>query len=260
MKDKTLGFIGGGRIARILLGRFLATGSEFRDIVVSDSNDAALARLRKIDPNVRISPGDNRAPASCDIVFLALHPPACPAALDEIKETLKSDAILVSLAPKLTLARLQESLRGFGRLVRLIPNAPAIVGAGFNPVSFSKDLGDDEKRGLAGIFAVLGDCPEVPETTLEAYAVLAAMGPTYFWFQWRELARLAESFGLAPEDAARALEKMLDGAARAYFHSGLAPDEVMDLIPVKPLGEDEEGIRKIYRMKLDSLYQKLKAP
>jgi len=259
MKDKTLGFIGGGRIVRILLERFRAEGLEFREIVVSDTSEAALDRLRETFLGVRVSPGDNRAPSSCDFVFLALHPPACPAALDGIKGTMKPDAILVSLAPKLTLARLKESLGGFGRLVRMIPNAPAIVGAGFNPVSFSNDLGDDEKRGLAGIFAALGDCPEVPETTLEAYAVIAAMGPTYFWFQWRELARLAESFGLAPEEASRALEKMLDGATRAYFHSGLAPDEVMDLIPVKPLGEDEESIREIYRTKLEALYLKLKA-
>ncbi len=53
---------------------------------------------------------------------------------------LASDAVVVSLAPVLTLARLSEMLGGFGRLVRVLPNAPSLVGAGFNPVAFADDL------------------------------------------------------------------------------------------------------------------------
>jgi len=259
MTNKTLGFIGGGRVVRILLEGFRAKNIEFPEIVVTDTNEEALARLREIFPGISAQTQDNRAPASCDIVFLALHPPACPAALDGIKETLKPDSVLVSLAPKLTMARLTEKLGGFERLVRMIPNAPSIIGRGFNPLAFSNAFADDEKRSLADIFAALGDCPEVPETALEAYAVIAAMGPTYFWFQWRELGRLAESFGLAPEESALALKKMLGGSIQAYFESGLTPEQVMDLVPVKPLGEDEESIRNIYRSKLETLFQKLKA-
>ena len=81
---------------------------------------------------------------------------------------------------------------------------------------------------------------------MEAYAIVTAMGPTYLWFQWQELRNLAESFGMTSEEAERGVAEMIAGAAKTLFESGMAADEVMDLIPVKPLGEEEATIRTMY--------------
>lgn len=259
MKDPmSLGFIGGGRVTRIILGGFLKKGKEFAEIVVSDVNEEALTRIRALHPGVRTILADNRVPAACDLVFLALHPPACGAALDEIKGILKPDAVLVSLAPKVTIARISEKLGGFSRVARMIPNAPSIVGAGYNPITYPPGLKNQEWAAISGVLAALGECPEVPEKDLEAYAILAAMGPTYFWFQWEELESLGTGFGLSSEDARKALAAMVGGAEKAYFESGLPSGEVMDLIPVKPLKDDEEDIKSKYRLRLNPLYEKIK--
>jgi pyrroline-5-carboxylate reductase len=85
--------------------------------------------------------------------------------------------------------------------------------------------------------------------------VIAAMGPTYFWFQWHALRELAESFGLPAPD--RALRAMLDGAVRTFFDAGLTPEEVLDLVPVKPLAEREGQILQAYREVLPALHAKL---
>ncbi|MDW7760190.1 MAG: NAD(P)-binding domain-containing protein [Acidobacteriota bacterium] len=258
MINKSLGFIGGGRVTRIILEGFHRKGIEFPEVVASDIDPAALARIRDIFPGIRTAHNDNTAPAGCDLVFLALHPPACPAVLDEIKGSLKPGAALVSLAPKITMDRMSERLGGFSRIARMIPNAPSIVGAGYNPVVFSPALGREEREHLHSLFSALGECPEVPEKDLEAYAVLAAMGPTYFWFQWEELEALGAGFGLDREVLRKALSAMIEGAGRTYFSSGLAGPEVMDLIPVKPLKDDEEGIRDAFRKRLVPLYEKIR--
>jgi pyrroline-5-carboxylate reductase len=259
MKDPmSLGIIGGGRVTRIILEGFRKKGNEFAEIVVSDVSEEALARIRALHPGARTILADNRAPAACDLVFLALHPPACGAVLDEIKGVLRPDAVLVSLAPKLTIARISESLGGFSRVGRMIPNAPSIVGAGYNPITYPPGLENHEWASISGVLAALGECPEVPEKDLEAYAVLTAMGPTYFWFQWEELERLGTGFGLSSEDARKALAAMAGGAAKAYFGSGHSAAEVMDLVPVKPLKDDEEDIRSRYRSRLNPLYEKIK--
>jgi len=104
----------------------------------------------------------------------------------------------------------------------------------------------------------LGDCPEVDESKLEAYAVLTGMGPTYFWFQLVELLELGKSFGLTEEEIADGLKKMLVGAAKTLFESGLSPEEVQDLIPAKPLKDEEPQIRAAYRQKLEAMFQRLK--
>ena len=258
MTPQSLGFIGGGRVTRIILEGFRRKGIEIPEVVASDIDPASLERLQERSPGIRTSPGDNKAPAACDVVFLALHPPACPGALDEIKGSLKPGAVLISLAPKITAARISERLGGFARVARMIPNAPSIVGAGYNPIAFAPVLTRDEQEELRAFLSALGECPVVPEQDLEAYAVLAAMGPTYFWFQWEELEALGVGFGLDREALRNALSAMVAGAAHSYFDSGLGAGEVMDLIPVKPLKEDEEDIRSRFRQRLVPLYEKIK--
>jgi pyrroline-5-carboxylate reductase len=84
------------------------------------------------------------------------------------------------------------------------------------------------------------------------------MGPTYFWFQFYELEELGKTFGMTQKEVKESLVKMLTGTLKTMTDSGLSPSEVMDLIPVKPLGEEEANIRNMYRTKPQGLYGKLK--
>ncbi len=259
MAAKTVGFIGGGRVTRIILGGLERAGQLPPRVVVSDPNIEVLNKLKERFPAIQIAPGDNQAPASQELVFISLHPPAMSAVLGEIKPCLHPDTLLISLAPKLSIVKLSASLDGFSRIVRMIPNAPSIIGRGYNPVAFSPSLTVAEKETVASLFRALGEFPEVAEDKLEAYAILAAMGPTYLWFQLYELQTIAESFGLTTEETQTGIAHMVAGAVDTMVQSGLSPTEVMDLIPVRPLGEDEGTIKSIYHTRLEALFAKLKS-
>lgn len=258
MKIKSLGFIGGGRITGIILEGLDRKDKRPERVFVSETNPEVLSKLTDRFPKIKTSAGDVKGPAGAAMVFIALHPPAVPGSLGDIKENLKKDTIVVSLAPKLSLAQLSAGLGGFDRIVRMIPNAPSVVNKGFNPAAFSPAFSGEEKKEIRKFFEILGDCPEVKEEDLEAYAILTAMGPTYLWFQIEELKALGLSFGLSTKEAEKALAKMVKGAVKTLFESKRTPAEVMDLVPLKPIGEDEEAIRNIYRTKLKGLYAKLK--
>jgi pyrroline-5-carboxylate reductase len=258
MLKKTIGFIGGGRITRIILNGLRRAGQMPERVVVSDTNGAELNALKADFPNIAIALNDNRSAAANDLVFAALHPPVFKEIFGQIASSLKPDAVLISLAPKLTFATLAEGLGGFQRIVRMNPNAPSIVNSGHNPVAFAPVFTPSEKGEMKGIFQLLGACPEVPEEQIEAYAVLTAMGPTYLWFQLYELADLGKSFGLTTEAVESGIANMVRGAVSTMFESGLSPMQVMDLVPTKPLGEEEENIKNIYRTKLSAMYAKLK--
>jgi len=258
MPQKTMGFVGGGRITRIILEALGRKRMLPATVIVSDVSGDALQRLRERFPKVQTVQGDNARAAGQDIVFLALHPPAVAGGLEEIKAALKPGAVLVSLAPRFTIQALSEGLGGFDRIVRMIPNAPSIVGEGYNPVAFGPGISREEKTALSKLFKKLGGCPEVDEDKLEAYALITAAGPTYIWFQLFELFELGKSFGLTDKQAWKGIKKMLKGAVETVDESGLSPEEVMDLVPMKPLGEEEAVIRNAYRTKLTGLYRKLK--
>lgn len=259
MSDKTMGFIGGGRVTRTMLGGFKRGGTMPRRVVVSDPNVDVLKNLKAEFPETDLDLDGNRLAAATDLVFLALHPPVLKEILAEIAPFLKPGAVVISLAPKVPLTALSEALGGYQRIVRTIPNAPSIVNRGHNPVAFSPAFSAAEKADLASVLQSLGTCPEVPEEQLEAYAVLTAMGSTYLWFQLYELINLGESFGLGPQAVRDGIADMVTGAVATMVESGLKPAQVMDLVPVKPLGDDEAMIRELYRNKLTALHAKLKS-
>jgi pyrroline-5-carboxylate reductase len=257
MSNKTIGFIGGGRITRIVLEGWTRAGKLPVSITVSDPNADSLAKLKARYPAISITP-ENARVAAGDIVFLAVHPPVMADTASGIKGVLKPTALVVSLAPKLTIAKLSGLLGGFARLARVIPNAPSVVNFGFEPVAFAPVLSAADKAEITNLLAPLGQCLEVTEDKLEAYAVLTAMGPTFLWFQLQALREVVASFGLSEAEIAPALKRMVCGAARTLLESGLTAAEVMDLIPVKPLGEMEAQVSEMYRTRLPGIYQKIK--
>lgn len=258
MKQRSLGFIGGGRITQIILEGFKNKDYWPGKVIVSDKDADVLEKLKAKFPKVVCHHNDNGKAATPDIVFFALHPPVIGSVLPEIKGQLQSKTVLISLAPKVNMTALSEGLGGFTRIVRMIPNAPSVMNRGYNPLSFSSTFDEKEKKDLLSFLKVLGDCPEVMEEKLEAYAILTAMGPTYFLFQLHELRKLGESFGLTPREAQKGLTKMLKGTMKTLFESGLTFDQAADLIPVKPIADGEEYIKALYREKLAGLYNKLK--
>ncbi|WCJ59386.1 NAD(P)-binding domain-containing protein [Fontisphaera persica] len=257
MHHQSVGFIGGGRITRIFLSGWQKAGKLPERVVVSDVHAEVLSRLNTAHPAVQIT-ADNAAAAAQDLVFLAVHPPVMVEVLNGIRAALRPEAVVVSLAPKFTLGRLRELLGGFGRLARVIPNAPSLMGLGYNPMVFAAELGAAERAEIAAWLEPLGEHPEVAEEKLEAYALLSAMGPTYFWFQWQALREVALGLGLTEGEIVPAMKRMVCGGARTLLESGLSPAEVMDLIPVKPLAEMEAQVTELYRTRLPALHQKIK--
>jgi pyrroline-5-carboxylate reductase len=222
MTKKTVGFVGGGRVARIFLEGWRRANALPENVVVSDCNAETLAKLKGRFPKIETAPGSSVAAASQDIVFLAVHPPVMGEVAGGIKDALKPGALVVSLAPKFTIAKLAALLGGFDRLARVIPNAPSVVNFGFNPVAFGPALTPEEKAQLTDLLAPLGECPEVAEPKLEGYALLTGMGPTYLWFQLQALREVAAGVRSGRSRGDPGPEA--DGVRRGANPAGVGPD------------------------------------
>ena len=254
---RSIGFVGGGQIARILLGGW-KLGRALPEVVrVSDPGADSLEKLvasprgREVRRGQR-SPGflRHRLPG----VAADRHPgrprrdPGAPSA----------HATLVSLAPKVPLAKISELAGGIRNVARVIPNAPSIVGEGYNPVACSGNIKPEDTRET--------DFPLARPRKM-------SRGPRGLPGSVRDAHRHGTDLPLvstrrndAPRGnvrvgrrrkAAEATYRMAAGAAKTLRESGLSPEEVIDLVPVKPLSGDEEIIREIYRSRLSPLYRKL---
>lgn len=255
---KTIGFIGGGRITRILLNGFKNANVSFETIHVYDTNEIVLNALKANYPRIETSVNDSSKAASSDWVFLALHPPVMMETLTALKNSIKKEALVVSLAPKITIDKIKTVIPDVPNLARMNPNAGSYVNKGYNPVCFAPTAEKRIVNEFREIFEKLGKAPVVTENQIEAYAMISAMGHTYFWYQLQQLKVLGISFGLSESEANETISEMLRGTSETLFKSGLDYAEVIDLVPVKPMAEHENTIRDLYKTCLTGLYQKIK--
>jgi pyrroline-5-carboxylate reductase len=256
MKSKSLGFIGGGRVTKILLQGFKNKNIQFSKVVITDTNPVVLTNLKKQFPEIESA--DVYDAAGQDLVFISLHPPVIMDTLELIKENVKEDAIVISLAPKINLTKLSSKLGHVKNIARLIPNATSYINEGYNQLSFASDFDPSQKSSILDLLKNLGNTFEVSEEKLESYAIMSAMLPTYFWFQWRELTEIGEKIGLSENESKESINNTIIASLNLMYRSGLKPEEVIDLIPVKPIGEQEPLIIEIYQSKLIGLFEKIK--
>ncbi len=253
MKTNALGFIGGGRTTKIFLNAFTNAEVELQSVVVYDSNPEVLAALKVQFPFIET--GELLHAASQPTVFIALHPPVIMETLDKIAEVISEETELISLAPKITIEKMASKVSS-KCIARMIPNATSYINEGYNPIAFAPEMEKEDRKEIKKLLKPLGKTIETDESKLEGYAIVSAMLPTYFWFQIQELEKIAQQCGLSEEEAAKTVKATLKRAIKTYYNSGLSPAEVMDLIPVKPIGEHETKIREIYQIKLMGLFGK----
>ncbi|MFO7672035.1 MAG: NAD(P)-binding domain-containing protein [Bacteroidales bacterium] len=256
MKTTTLGFIGGGRITKIFLQAFQNKSLGFKSVLVYEPNPSVASGLKAQFPEITIT-GSQLEPAQQDLVFLAVHPPVMMETLNTIKEVVKAESMVVSLAPKFSIGKIAGLLQT-KLIARMIPNATSYINKGYNPVCFHNSFSEEDKNRLMQWFKKLGKTIEVEESMLEGYAMVSAMLPTYFWFQWKKMEEIALQMGFEEAEAKKVIRNTLKRSMQLYYKSSLTPEEVMDLIPVKPIGEHEDEIKEIYDKRILGLYEKIR--
>jgi pyrroline-5-carboxylate reductase len=253
---QSVGFIGGGRITKILLQAFSNKDVWFSKVVVTDPNPDVTSKLKQLYPFISVD--GLSAAASQDIIFISLHPPVIPDTLEILKKDVRANATVISLAPKISISKIASKLEQVKNIARLIPNATSYMNDGYNPVCFSQEFGSTDKNSILDLLKNLGHTFEVAEEKLESYAIISAMLPTYFWFQWNCMEEIGIKTGLTSAEAEAAVHQTLLAAINLMYNSELKPEEVIDLIPVKPIGEHETQISEIYRTRLLSLFEKIR--
>lgn len=252
------GFIGAGRVTRFMIQAMIRAGGDPRRVAVDDTDPLAIQTTLGRFPDVERR-GAAEIAASSEILFLAVHPPAIEAVLRAVAPSVGPETAVISLAPRCPIDALASMLPPGVLVARVIPNAPAALGRGFNPAAFADPAGARSRELLARL-SFLGDLPVVPEPQLEAWALVTGMGPTYFWFQMLLLERIATRLGIDQPLARKGIAATLEGSAALLASGTKEAREVLDLVPIHPLREDEGRIGEIYEARLGALFSKLSVP
>ncbi len=198
-----IAFIGGGNMARAIVGGLVARGIRADDIRVIEVDAAARARLeRELHVSVAAAPGPELAFA--DIVLFAVKPQQMREAATATAAHL-ADPLVISIAAGIRLDDLARWLDGRQRLVRAMPNTPALVHAGITGLHAAESVSADDREAAEGLLAAVGATVWFErERDLDAVTAVSGSGPAYVFYAMEALERAARELGIA-EGAARSL-------------------------------------------------------
>lgn len=222
----TIGFLGAGNMAgaivRAIAARRLAPPESLIVLDIDATKTAALAA----ETGARVAESAEALLDASRTVVLATKPQDLPRALEALAPRVRPDHLLVSIAAGLPCARLEAILPAGARLVRVMPNTPAMVGEGVAGVAPGAAATAEDVAAVVALFGAVGIAAEVPESHLDAVTALSGSGPAYV-FRFMELMQAAgEELGLAPELARDFTLRTFLGAARLAVESSDPPGEL----------------------------------
>ena len=236
-----IAFLGGGNMAAALIGGLVAKGTDARSISVVEVSPVARERLAARYP-VHIATAPDAAMQRAEVLILAVKPQDAKAALASISV---SKQLVISIAAGVTLGALSRWLGGHRKLVRCMPNTPALIGAGIAGLYALPEVSAEERRTAESILGAVGEAVWVPEERLlDPVTAVSASGPAYVFWMMEQLAASGEKLGL-PSDVSRklALHTIL-GAAKLAASSSEPPATLRKNVTSK--GGTTEAALKVF--------------
>jgi pyrroline-5-carboxylate reductase len=243
MMKKKIAFVGGGQMAEAIIGGLLAG-----QVCRADSlwvTDPVAARRDRLKSQFGVHVGDNNRQAVewADVVVLAVKPQTLPEVLQEIGASL-ADRLVVSIVAGATLRSISEQASGAKKVIRAMPNTPALVREGMTALASGSGVSDGELQVVRRIFEAVGRVIPVEERLMDAVTGLSGSGPAYVFQAIEALADGGVKMGLPRQTAELLAAQTVFGAAKLVLESGEHPAKLKDRV-ASPGGTTIAGLHQL---------------
>lgn len=237
-----LGFIGCGNMAVAMIGGITANGiCSAEDIFASDTYAPALEKARD-QLQIKVS-GDNKTVVNeADILFLAVKPQYYEAVINEIKDCIQDNQIIVTIAPGKTLDWLSKTFGRSLKIIRCMPNTPALVGEGITGVCSNDLVTAKELELVCGILSGFGKAEVLPEKLMDVVVAVSGSSPAYVFMFIEAMADAAVADGMPRAQAYQFAAQAVYGSAKMVLETGKHPGELKDMV-CSPGGTTIEAVR-----------------
>jgi pyrroline-5-carboxylate reductase len=240
-----ISFIGGGNMARALIGGLLAQGWPAGNICVVESDPGKGEELRR-DFGIEVAEGLPRA-AGADIIVLAVKP-------QQLRDvaiflgSLLQDQLLISIAAGIRSSDLIRWLGGFAAVVRVMPNTPALVQCGASALYAAPGVSPAQREQAENVLAAVGSTIWLAdETQMDAVTAISGSGPAYVFYFIEAMQQAALELGLSSEQArALSLQTFL-GASQLALQRSETPDVLRTQVTSKG-GTTESALNRMQEL------------
>ena len=220
-----IGFIGYGNMAQAMVNGMIVSGSyKPENIAVSDLS------VKENALGIKVATNNIEVAKFSDILILAIKPHQYKAVIDEVRNYLKPDVIVVSIAAGLTIATLEGYFDYPVKLVRTMPNTPAMIGMGMTAIMLNLNMIDEEVKLVRDVFDSFGKTEIVAEELIEAVIVTSGSSPAYIYMMIEAMIRGGINEGMTREMATSFVCQAMIGAAGMVKETGIHPNDLCDAV------------------------------
>lgn len=228
--EKTIGFIGGGNICKAVVSGLIKSGyAKAGQIYISDVNKEALGALQE-ELGVNVSGNNCQVAAKSDILVLAVKPGLYSTVIKEIEAEVTPECVVVSVAAGQTLEAVQEMFGGKRKIVRVLPNTPALVGEGMSAIAENPQVSRQERDEIVEMFSCCGKAVLMPENLFDAVIAASSSAPAYVFVFIEAMADAAVAEGMPRAQAYTFCAQTLLGSAKMVLETQKHPAELKDMV------------------------------
>ncbi len=246
LKDKTIAFVGAGNMGEALIRGLLAAGTvKPQHIIAMDVRPDRLEFLKK---TFRIR--TTATAPEADILVLAVKPQQ----MSEALRSLPNRSLIISIAAGVTTARIEQELGAKARVVRVMPNTPALVGAGAAALCKGAHATEEDLATAEAILGAVGITVRVEERLIDAVTALSGNGPAYIFYVAEAMIDAGVKAGLTREVAAKLALQTIYGAGKLLIESSDAPAMLRQKV-TSPGGTTEAALKVMTERKLMEIFR-----
>ncbi len=250
MENKTIGFIGLGNMAKAIIGGLLQ--KEFvrkENVIGSAKTEKTLLKVRN-DYGIMTYADNCEVAKNADVLVLAVKPQMIDDVLDEIRDCLKEEVLVISILAGKTIAYLENGIGRKMKLARCMPNVPALVGEGCTGICFNGNCEDSDRYLVISILESIGMAKEVPENLMDAVIGASGSSPAFVFMMIEAMADAVVKAGMRRDLAYEMVAQAVYGSAKLVLESEKVfgekkhPAQLKDMV-CSPGGTTIEGVKTL---------------
>ena len=242
-----LGFIGTGNMASAIMGGVIKNNLiPANEIIGADLFAPGRERV-KAQLGINVTDSNKEVVEKAEVFVLSVKPQFYADVIAEIKDDVKENQVIITIAPGKTLSWLEEQFGKAVKIVRTMPNTPALVGAGMTAATPNQYVTEEEMEYVKTLLESFGQVEIIPERLMDAVVPVSGSSPAYVYMMIEAMADAGVSGGLARPQAYRFAAQAVLGSAKMVLDTGKHPGELKDMV-CSPAGSTIEAVRVLEEM------------
>lgn len=238
--EKTIGFIGAGKMATAIIKGLLASELFDSSKVIASEPNVPFAQSVSNELGIKVFSDNTLLAKQADIILLAVKPFVVKDVLEQISDFVDESKLIVSIAAGISSRRLEEMLGKKARIIKVMPNTPALLTCGASAVCQGENATYEDFQLVKKIFESVGKVVEADEKDIDAITGVSGSGPAFYYYIIDEIAKAGEKLGLDYKTALTLSAQTALGAARMILETGSNPEQLINNVTT-PGGTTAEG-------------------